>query len=105
MNEQMHASMLEAFKAGILQLAFLRIGEYKAAAYLNFDFENRIYVYNSGIHPDCYENSPGWVLLVHLLKWANENNRVEFDFMRGTEDYKYKFGAVDRQVMRVKIDL
>ncbi len=105
MKEQMRASMLEAFKAGILQLTFLRIGEVKAAAYLNFDYENRIYVYNSGIHPACYEHSPGWVLLVHLLKWANENNRFEFDFMRGTEDYKYKFGAVDRQVMRVKIDL
>lgn len=105
MKEQMRVSMQEAFKAGILQLTFLRIGDRKAAAYLNFDFENRIYVYNSGIHPDFFEHSPGWVLLVHLLKWANENNRFAFDFMRGTEDYKYKFGAVDRQVMRVKIEL
>jgi CelD/BcsL family acetyltransferase involved in cellulose biosynthesis len=45
------------------------------------------------------------VLLGHLLKWANENSRFEFDFMRGTEDYKYKFGGVDRQVMRVSIQL
>ena len=34
------------------------------------------------------EYSPGWVLLGHLLKWANENRRVEFDFMRGGEDYQ-----------------
>lgn len=105
MREQMSLSMHEAFKAGILQLTFLTIGGEKAAAYLNFDFQNRIFVYNSGIDPRFYEHSPGWVLLIHLLKWANENDRFEFDFMRGNEDYKYKFGAVDRTVMRVRIDL
>jgi CelD/BcsL family acetyltransferase involved in cellulose biosynthesis len=35
-----------------------------------------------------------------LLKWANENRRQEFDFLRGDEDYKYRFGAVDRFVVR-----
>ncbi len=38
-----------------------------------------------------------------LLKWANENNRSEFDFMRGDEDYKYRFGGVDRFVMRAEV--
>lgn len=105
MKEQMRISMREAFNAGYLQLAFMCIGDDRAAAYLNFDFGNRIYVYNSGMNPEYFEHSPGWVLLGHLLKWANENSRFEFDFMRGTEDYKYKFGGVDRQVMRVSIQL
>lgn len=104
MREQMRLSIREAFNAGILQLAFLTLGEEKAAAYLNFDFQNRIFVYNSGIDPRFNEHSPGWVLLTHLLKWANENNRFEFDFMRGNEDYKYKFGAVDRTVICVTIN-
>jgi CelD/BcsL family acetyltransferase involved in cellulose biosynthesis len=43
------------------------------------------------------------VLLGHLLQWANENDRSEFDFMRGNEDYKYKFGAVDRFVTRLTV--
>jgi CelD/BcsL family acetyltransferase involved in cellulose biosynthesis len=47
------------------------------------------------------ELSPGWVLLGHLLEWANRNQRAEFDFMRGGEDYKYKFGGQDRHVMRI----
>lgn len=105
MKEQMRLSMKEAFQAGILQLAFFTIGDEKAAAYFNFDFGNRIYVYNSGINPAFFEHSPGWVLLAHLLKWSNENGRFEFDFMRGTEDYKYKFGALDRQVMHIQIGL
>ena len=105
MKEQMRSSMRDAFKAGYLQLAFMCIGDARVASYLNYDFGNRIYVYNSGINPQYFEHSPGWVLLGHLLKWANENSRFEFDFMRGTEDYKYKFGGVDRQVMRVSIQL
>ncbi len=105
MKEQMRLSMRDAFGHHLLQLAFLTIGGEKAAGYLNFDFNNRIWVYNSGIDPKFFEHSPGWVLLVHLIKWAVENNRFEFDFMRGSEDYKYKFGAMDRNVMRVSIDL
>ena len=105
MRDQLASSMREAFDSGILQLAFLTIGEEKAAAYLNFDFLNRIWVYNSGIDPRFSELSPGWVLLGHLLKWANENNRFEFDFMRGNEDYKYRFGAVDRSIVRTIISL
>jgi CelD/BcsL family acetyltransferase involved in cellulose biosynthesis len=105
MRDQMASTMREAFDNGALQLAFLTIGEEKAAAYLNFDFLNRIWVYNSGIDPRFSEHSPGWVLLGHLLKWANENNRFEFDFMRGNEDYKYRFGAIDRFVVRATISL
>ncbi len=105
MKDQMRLSMKDAFNAGYLQLVFLCIGEAKVAAYFNFDFGNVIYVYNSGINPEYFEHSPGWVLLGYLLQWANQNQRSKFDFMRGTEDYKYKFGGVDRQVMRVTIQI
>jgi CelD/BcsL family acetyltransferase involved in cellulose biosynthesis len=43
-------------------------------------------------------------LLGYLLQWANEHGRSEFDFMRGDEDYKYKFGAIKRDVMRVRVN-
>jgi CelD/BcsL family acetyltransferase involved in cellulose biosynthesis len=75
----------------------------KAAGYLNFDYLNRIWVYNSGIERRYRELSPGWVLLGHLLEWANENKRSEFDFMRGDEDYKYRFGGVDQFLVRAKV--
>jgi CelD/BcsL family acetyltransferase involved in cellulose biosynthesis len=86
-----------------LQLSFLEINGRKAAGYMSFDYLDRIWVYNSGIDQRFAEYSPGWVLLGYLLKWANEHKRIEFDFMRGNEDYKYRFGAVDRHVVRVVI--
>ncbi len=103
MRSQMRAAVHAAFQHGWLQLAFLEIDGQKACGYLNFDYANKIWVYNSGINPAFMEFSPGWVLLGHLLEWANQNQRAEFDFMRGNEDYKYKFGALDRQVIRLKI--
>ena len=43
------------------------------------------------------------MLLGYLLKWAIDQQRSEFDFMRGDEDYKYRFGAIDRRVVRALI--
>lgn len=104
MRQQMQAIIHTAFEHGWLQLAFLEVGCEKAAAYLNFDYDNRIWVYNSGIDTNFGVYSPGWVLLSYLLQWANEHGRQSFDFMRGSEDYKYRFGGVDRFISRVKIE-
>ena len=103
MRTQLKASAQAAFDGGYLQLAFLEVDGEKACAYLNFDYANRIWVYNSGLDRKFMDISPGWVLLGHLLQWANEHKRSEFDFMRGNEDYKYRFGAIDRHVLRVQV--
>jgi CelD/BcsL family acetyltransferase involved in cellulose biosynthesis len=104
MRTQMRTSVHAAFEAGWLQLAFLEVDGKKAAGYLNFDYGDRIWVYNSGLDFNYKDLSPGWVLLGYLLQWANEHGRSEFDFMRGDEDYKYKFGAIKRDVMRVRVN-
>lgn len=103
MRSQMKASVHAAFRAGYLQLAFLEVDGEKACSYLNFDYDNKIWVYNSGIDRRFMDLSVGWVLLGYLLEWANQNKRAEFDFLRGDEDYKYKFGGQKRHVMRVKV--
>jgi CelD/BcsL family acetyltransferase involved in cellulose biosynthesis len=103
MRLQMQLSCRAAFENGWLQLAFLEVDGQKAAGYLNFDYLNHIWIYNSGIDRRFLELSPGWVLLGYLLQWANENKRLEFDFMRGNEEYKYRFGAVDHYLVRAKV--
>ncbi len=103
MREQMRRACRAAFAHGWLQLAFMEVDGQKAAAYLNFDYRNRVWVYNSGLDRAFLDLSPGWVLLGYLLQWANENRRAEFDFLRGDEEYKYRFGALDRRLVRVRI--
>jgi len=103
MRQHMRLVTQCAFDQGCLQLAFLEINGEKAAGYLSFDYLDRLWVYNSGVDRRFTEFSPGWVLLGHLLKWANENKRSEIDFMRGDEDYKYRFGGIDRRVVRAVV--
>lgn len=103
MRLQMRLSIRAAFHAGWLQLAFLEVNGEKAAGYLNFDYDGHLWVYNSGLDFRFRELSPGWVLLGHLLEWANQNQRQYFDFLRGNEEYKYRFGAVDRRVVRATV--
>jgi CelD/BcsL family acetyltransferase involved in cellulose biosynthesis len=100
MRAQMTSTIRSAFENGYLWMAFLTVDGARAAACLNFDYKNKLWGYNSGVSRDFVELSPGWVLLAHQLQWACEHGRSEFDFMRGDEDYKYRFGAVNQYVMR-----
>lgn len=103
MRVQMRAIIHWAFDAGILHLSFLTIEGVKAAAYLCFDYLDRIWVYNSGFDPEFRDHSPGWVLLSYLIQHAIDNGKHTFDFMRGNEDYKYRFGAKDAFVLSIEI--
>jgi CelD/BcsL family acetyltransferase involved in cellulose biosynthesis len=105
MRKQMDAIIQWAFDAGNLQLSFLTINDEKAAGYLCFDYGNRIWVYNSGFCHDYQYYSPGWVLLSYLIQHAIKTGKTHFDFMRGDETYKYRFGAVDSFVMKVHAEL
>jgi CelD/BcsL family acetyltransferase involved in cellulose biosynthesis len=88
---------------GWLRLAWLEVNGERAAGYLVFDYGNRLWVYNSALDPRFNALSPGWVLLGYLLRWAIENGRAAFDFLRGDEDYKFRFGAVAGQIYRLQI--
>jgi len=103
MREQMTAFLHAAHESGHLWLAFLEIAGVKTAASLNFDYNGKLWGYNSGVSREHMELSPGWVLLSHTIQWCCENKRYEFDFMRGDEDYKYRLGGVNRFVMRARL--
>ena len=103
MREQMTITIRNAFERGYLWLAFLEVDGERAAASLNFDYRNKLWGYNSGVGRGHMELSPGWVLLAHVIQWCTGHGRDEFDFMRGDEEYKYRFGGVNGYVMRVKV--
>ena len=103
MRKHIHNTARVAFDKGWLQLAFFTIDGNKAAANMSFNFNNRLWLYNSGWEWEYRDYSPGWLLLAYLLEWANENGIEEFDFMRGDETYKYKFGGIDRHIYRVTL--
>lgn len=103
MQTQFRAIAAAMASHGWLRLAWLEVGGEPAAAYLNFDYGNRLWVYNSAFDPRFNALSPGWVLLGYLLRWSIENGRAAFDFLRGGEDYKFRFGAVAGQIYRMQV--
>lgn len=92
-----------AHKAGWLQMNFLEVAGEAVAAYVNFDYNNRILVYNSGLDPDkAGQLSPGIVLLAYNIEHAIENQRSEFNFLRGDEQYKYRMGGQNTEIFNLK---
>lgn len=103
MQAQMEAIAHAAFDGGLLQLVFLKAGDARIAAYMNFDYDNCIWAYNAGFSNEYAKLSPGWLIMAEMVRWSAEHGRRIFDFMRGGEEYKYRFGAVDRFVQRAVI--
>lgn len=82
--------------AGWLQLSFLEVEGKRAATYLNFEYDNTVLVYNSGLDPQKFAYlSPGQVLVARLIEKAIQDKRRAFDFLQGNEEYKYKLGGLD----------
>ncbi len=104
MRTQFHKLAHSAQQAGWLHLSFLKVGDQFAAGYLNFDYANRIWIYNSGMDLTFRDASPGWVLIGQIIRWAVENEKNAVDFLRGDEDYKYRLGGEDRSIVRLTIE-
>ena len=99
MEHYFHAICRSMFDAGRLQLAFLEVEGQRAAAYLNFVYDNKVLVYNSGLDPARFAYlSPGVVLMARLIERAIAEKRSVFDFLQGNEEYKYRLGGKDTRV-------
>ena len=96
------AQVLQA--QGWLQLAFVEMDGARAATLLNFDYGDSILVYNSGYDPARFRHlSPGIIVTARSIEQGIALGRAKFDFLRGDEVYKYRFGAQDTEVRRLLI--
>lgn len=87
---------------GHLYLSFMTIDGVPAATYFGFDYNQRIYLYNSGLDPDKFGSlSPGIVLLQFMIEDFIQRDFTVFDFLRGNESYKYKMGASDTHLYQL----
>ncbi|MCL7453977.1 MAG: GNAT family N-acetyltransferase [Anaerolineae bacterium] len=108
MDAQMQSFFFEVAQVlqdrGWLQLAFVEMYGDKTAGLLNFDYGDAILVYNSGYDPAKLRHlSPGIVVTSRCIEYAISLGRRKFDFLRGDEVYKYRFGAEDTEVRRLLV--
>ncbi len=98
--------MPKLYARGWVQLSFLTVNGDQAATYISLDYGNRMGLYNSGLKPAVYSHlSPGIVLLAYIIRYAIEQKRTIFDFLRGNEEYKYRIGAHDTAVLELRASL
>ena len=94
----------ETAQAGWLKLFFIEVNGIEAAAMLCFDYNNEFLLYNSGYDPEQFANlSPGNVLTAYTIQEAIRLGRIRYDFLRGDEDYKFRFGAQPEPVYDLSI--
>ncbi len=76
-----------------------------ASAVFGYADEGGYYLYNSAYDPDLEAISPGMVLLSGLIEQAIVAERTRFDFLKGDERYKFRFGAKLRRLFSVEVRL
>ncbi|HSW35648.1 MAG TPA: GNAT family N-acetyltransferase [Candidatus Limnocylindrales bacterium] len=64
-----------------------------AAAVLYFDYQGRIYLYNSGYLPQYSSLSAGLLCKVFCIEDSIAKKRHTFDFLKGAEIYKNRLGG------------
>lgn len=77
------------------KIATLNIEGKPSAAVFFFVSDDSLLLYNSGFDPLQKYYSVGLLLVTHLIKYAIEGKKKTFDFLRGSERYKYDLGGQD----------
>jgi CelD/BcsL family acetyltransferase involved in cellulose biosynthesis len=91
-------------EAGVAALWMLWLEDRPAAALFCLEQAGSVSLYNSGFDPDARAMSPGVVLIARTIEDAIARGFRRYDFLRGEEPYKYGFGAVATEVLRVTLE-
>lgn len=86
----------ELLEQGSLRLHALRLDGTTVASLYCFSYTGVGYYYLGGFDPDLSRYSIGTLLTAHAQEEALREGCREFDFLRGQEPYKYRWGCVNR---------
>lgn len=90
--------------SGQISLLILSMGDKKAAATFSFIQSDTYYLYNSGFDKTCCANG-GFYLKAQSIKRAIEKGMKEYNFLQGSERYKYELGAIDAGIYTIDVPI
>ena len=90
-------------RLGLVKLFFLELNGVSVAASLCFDYGLSRLLYNSGYDPEMSFYSVGLLMNAICLKDAIEQGAVYFDFLRGSEPYKYHLGGKNHTLYQMVV--
>ena len=100
-DQRFHREAADAmFAAGALRMYATRLNDRIVGIFYGFADREAVYYYLSGFDPELEKMSIGTLIVAHAIEQAVRDGARVFDFLRGAEDYKYMWGAVDRANQR-----
>jgi len=88
---------------GLAWMDVVEGGEDTLGAALNFVHGDTVYYYMGGFAEDAGNLRPGTALFAHVIKRSIEKGIHRYDFLRGAEQYKYRWGAADAFSYRLTV--
>ncbi len=92
-------------EAGLLKVGILELDTLPVAMVMCFDYNNCVYLYNSGYDPQYRSLSVGLLSKVLHIKDSIQRGRKRFDFLKGGEPYKYHLGGRDTPLHSCQITI
>jgi len=80
-------------EAKLLRFSILELDTLPVAMDMCFDYNDSVYLYNSGYDPNYNSLSVGLLSKALLIKDSIHRGRKRFDFLKGRETYKYHLGG------------
>jgi len=96
------AAVTSLAEEGIPTLHCLKERDRTVAIGLGFEYLRSYRCYLSGFDPEYATYSPGSLLVAKVLEMCHQKGLKEVDLLRGAEPYKYRFNAVDRNLVRFR---
>jgi CelD/BcsL family acetyltransferase involved in cellulose biosynthesis len=93
----------DLLRHGQLQFCWLEIDGKPAAAEFQLVGNGVLYEYQAGIDPAAMEHRPGNLINAAILREAIAGGYRAFDFLRGDEPYKARFGAQPRPSVEFRV--
>jgi CelD/BcsL family acetyltransferase involved in cellulose biosynthesis len=90
-------------RAGLVRACELSLDGCAIAVSYALYARGHVYHYLTGFDPQFQRFSPGKLLVLEALEAAIQAGDATFDFLRGSERYKYMWGARDRAIQRLSI--
>ncbi len=90
--------------SGQALLYFLELDGHRIASTICFSFEDEMLLYNSGYDPEYSRLSAGLLLKAFCIDDAMSQGKRVFDFLQGSEPYKYDLGGVDAPIYQITLE-
>lgn len=88
--------------AGILRIAFLRVGDRRIAVEFGFQDERRFYNVKGGYDPEFKKHSPGLMIAHDLIKKCADEGLETFEYLGQAEPMKMEWTDVTRDVVALE---